>query len=295
MSEKKMGFPDATWQALISPNNECYILAKGDKIRIAHCVDLENGGNWLEYQHNCFVNQRIQPFKQIFRELYLVTADEKSVSRRYAGHQVQPRKTVALLKNRGWRVDDETGLQKVFYKENLVATIYAMADWFTPSDVEAPTLETVQFLDRKTWQNVAFDKIEPRIFSELMRDIDLVVSVAHTGGVDPEASHSTIEMRSVLIDETIKLLGFDNLKIPKNHAIISGKIGNYSVHLGSGVVHRQPGGYISILPVHSSHRGRIFLPFADDAPKTAEIISKILLLVKDNEIKDPTILRQLQG
>lgn len=297
-SEKpvKMGFPDARWQALISPNNECYTLAKGDKIRIAHCVDLENGGNWSEYQHNCFINQRIQPFKQIFRELYLVTADEKaekSVSRRYAGHQVQPKKTVALLKTRGWRVDYEAGLQKVFYKENLVATIYAMADWFTPSDVEAPTLETVQFFDRKTWKNVAFEKIEARIFSEVMRDIDLVVSVAHAGGVDPEASHSTLEMRSVLIDETIKLLGFDNLKLQKNHAIISGEIGNYSVHLGSGVVHRQPGGYISILPVHSSHRGRIFLPFADDDPKTAEIISKILLLVKDNEIKDPTILQQL--
>jgi len=297
----KMGFPDASWQALISPNDECYTFAEDDKIRIAHCVDLEKGGNWSEYQHHCFVNQGIQPFKQIFRELYLVTADEKaekSVSRRYAGHQVQPKKAVALLKNRGWRIDYEdyeTGLQKVYHKENMVATIYAMADWFTPSDVEAPTLETVQFLDRKTWKNVPFDKIEARIFSELMRDIDLVVSVAHAGGVDPEASHSTIEMRSVLIDETTKLLGFDNLKLQKNHAIISGKIGNYSVHLGSGVVHRQPGGYISILPVHSSHRGRIFLPFADDDPKTAEIISKILLLVKDNEIKDPTILRQLQG
>ena len=67
------------------------------------------------------------------------------------------------------------------------------------------------------------------------------------------------------------------------------------MHLGSGVVHRQPGGYISILPVHSSHRGRLFLPFADDDPKTAEIMSKILLLVNDKEIKDPTILQQLYG
>ena len=41
--------------------------------------------------------------------------------------------------------------------------------------------------------------IHPRIFSEVMRDVDLVVSVAHAGGVDPEASHSTIEMRSVLL------------------------------------------------------------------------------------------------
>jgi len=279
-SEKglKMGFPDTTGQHLISARHKNDPLVEEDKIRIAHCVDLESGGAWSDYQHDCFVNKRVQPFKQIFRELYLLTADEKaekSVSRRYAGHQVQPKKTVALLKSRAWRVDYETGLQKVFHQENLVATIYAMADWFTPADVEAPTLETVQFLDRKTWKKVAFEKIEARIFSEVMRDIDLVVSVAHAGGVDPEASHSTVEMRSVLIDETAKLLGVNTVQLQKNHAMITGEICHYSVHLGSGVVHRQPGGYISILPVHSSHRGRLFLPFADDDPKTAEIMSKI--------------------
>jgi hypothetical protein len=38
---------------------------------------------------------------------------------------------------------------------------------------------------------------------------------------------------------------------------------------------------------------RLFLPFADDDPRTAEIISKVLLLARDNEIKDPSILRQV--
>jgi hypothetical protein len=75
--------------------------------------------------------------------------------------------------------------------------------------------------------------------------------------------------------------------------LIEGELGSYSVHLGSGVVHRQPEGAFYIIPVHSQHRGRLFLPFADDDPKTAEIISKILLLAKDKEIKDPTILPQI--
>ena len=35
-----------------------------------------------------------------------------------------------------------------------------------------------------------------------MRDVDLVVSVAHLGGVDPEASASTVEMRAALLRET---------------------------------------------------------------------------------------------
>jgi hypothetical protein len=33
----------------------------------------------------------------------------------------------------------EDGLQKVYCKEDIVARIYAMADWFTPADIEAPT------------------------------------------------------------------------------------------------------------------------------------------------------------
>jgi hypothetical protein len=57
--------------------------------------------------------------------------------------------------------------------------------------------------------------------------------------------------------------------------------------------HRLPGGSLCIVPVHAQHRGRIFLPFADDDPKTAEIVSKVLLLARDGEIKDPLILEQM--
>jgi hypothetical protein len=35
--------------------------------------------------------------------------------------------------------------------------------------------------------------------------------------------------------------------------------------------------------------------FADDDPKTAEVVSKILLLANDRQIKDPTILEQLRS
>jgi hypothetical protein len=85
----------------------------------------------------------------------------------------------------------------------------------------------------------------------------------------------------------------NNIKIQGSHALIKGEIGTYSVHLGSAIVHRQPGGALCILPVSSQHRGRLFLPFVDDDPKTAEIMSKVLLLAKDKEIQDPTILEQI--
>jgi hypothetical protein len=282
--------------SLVTALGEMIALNENQTFRIAHCFDLHKNNVWTDYQKYCFDNKLLQPFKQIFRELYVPTPDElkeKSISRRYAGHQVQPNQTLALLKGRGWKVDYEEGLQKVFHKEGYQVKMYALADWFSPADVESPTLETIEFHSLKDYKNIAFEDINPRIFSEVMRDIDLVVSVAHVGGVDPEASHSSIEMRAVLLRETLRLFKIKDVEITGNHAIIKGQLAEYSVHLGSAVVHQLPGKYLSVLPIHSQHRGRLFLPFADDDPKSAEVMSKVLLFAKDNEIQDPTILSQI--
>ena len=266
-------------------------------LRIAHPYDLYQSGEWLKHQRYAFEQKLVQPFKQIFRELYIPNDDELhegDVSRRYAGHQVQVQKTVALLKTRAWTVDYESGLQKVYYKENIIATMYAAADWFSPADVEAPTLETVRFYDRKTYKTIKLSEISPIIFSEVMRDIDLVVSVAHVGGVDPEASHSTVEMRASIVRELLALLRIENVMVKERHAQVVGSLGEYTVHLGSGVVHKMGRGAVNILAVPSQHRGRVFLPFADEDPRTAEIMSKILLLADDKSIKDTAILGQIE-
>ena len=80
----------------------------------------------------------------------------------------------------------------------------------------------------------------------------------------------------------------------ESHALIKGTRGNYTVHLGSGVVHQEGGTMLNILPVHSQSRGKLFLPFVDEDPKTAEIMSKIVLLAEDKKIKDPFILDQIR-
>ncbi|MBB1489890.1 hypothetical protein H4O21_25125, partial [Oceanospirillum sp. D5] len=85
----------------------------------------------------------------------------------------------------------------------------------------------------------------------------------------------------------------DNVTVQERHILIKGTLADYSIHLGSGMVSKT-GLQLSIIPVHSQHRGRLFLPFSDDDPKTAEIISKMKLLSEDNKIKDPTILAQIQ-
>ena len=262
---------------------------------VAHPYHLYKAGRWHEFQKICFEKEIRQPFKQIFRELYIKTDDEMQQirSERYAGNQINPKITVGTLRNRRWIADAEEGLQKVYYKENLIATIYALADWFSPSDIEAPTLEWVAFYDRKSFKEKPISEIPDIIFSEVMRDVDLAVSVAHAGEIDPEMSHSTIEMRKAIAEFVIPMFKLKNVTFTDSHALIKGERANYSVHLGSGVIHQEGGPMLNVLPVHSQNRGRIFLPFVDDDPKTAEVLSKIIFFAEDQKIKDPYILQQL--
>ena len=227
--------------------------------------------------------------------LYIKTKDELKMdkSRRYAGHQIQPTKSIALLKTRRWVVDDYEGLQKVYYKENIIAKMYAMTDWYSPAEVEAPTIEDIVFYDRKTFELMTIEDVPDLIFSEVMRDIDLVVSVAHVGDVDPEASQSTIEMRRAIVEFNAKLFKLKNVTFTESHALIKGTRAEYSIHLGSGVIHQKAGATIEVLPIHSQHRGRVFLPFIDEDPKTAEIMAKVLLFAQDEKIKDIFILDQI--
>ena len=268
---------------------------KNDEVYVAHSYSMFKAGVWKDIQALIYENEIIQPFKQVFRELYVKTDEEMECydSRRYAGNQIQTKMTMAVLKGRRWIADIEEGLQKVYYKENIIATIYALADWFSPSDIEAPTLEWVAFYDRKSGQAMKIADVPDILFSEVMRDVDLAVSVAHAGEVDPEMSHSTIEMRHVIAEFAVKSFRLKNVSFTDSHALIKGTRGNYTVHLGSGIIHMEAGPMINVLPVHSQKRGRIFLPFVDDDPKTAEIITKILMFAEDSKIKDPLILNQM--
>jgi hypothetical protein len=267
-------------------------------VRVAHPSDLLAAGAdvWAAWQRACFERERPQPFKQLFRELYPLTAAEREgerASRRYEGHQLNPRQALALLGKRGWVSVPDEGARRTFHHEGISVHATFLEGFATPADVDGITLAEVLFTRRGEGEPLDLAAVSTRLFSEAMRDLDLAVSVAHRGGVDPEASAGTVEMRRALLRETLTLLRLGNVRLEGAHALIDGVLGRYSVHLGSAVAHRQPGGALAIVPVHSQQRGRLFLPFADDDPKTAEVVAKVVLLAQDDEIRDPTILEQL--
>ncbi len=273
---------------LILHNKTQLDLNEKTELRLAHIYDIYKSGNLSYWQAHLFENKIKQPFKQVFRELYFINSDEKSepwLTRRYGGNQIQVRQSLALFRARHWFANEEDGISKIYREYGLIAEVYFVGDLFTPGDIEGATVEAVRFFDRQDYSNVKLTDVHPLAFSECMRDLDLVVSVAHSGKVDPESSLSTIEMRKALVRETARLLGINNLTEKGNFIYIKGELRDYSIHMGSGTVHWIPGGMMNIIAIHAAHRGRIFLPFVDNDPKTAEIISKMILFAQDKKIK----------
>ena len=103
-----------------------------------------------------------------------------------------------------------------------------------------------------------------------------------------------IQLLKAIVEFNCKLFKLKNVTFTENHALIKGERAEYSIHLGSGLIHQKAGSAINVLPVHSQHRGRVFLPFIDDDPKTAEIMAKVLLFAQDDKIKDVFILEQIK-
>lgn len=266
-------------------------------LRIAHPVDLLASGDWPDLQHEVMTRGRPQPFKQVFRELYVPTENERGEggisSRRYVGHQIDARRASGLFIARNWVRDYGRGYERTFHNERIHVFCNVEDGWGTAGEVEDATIDDVRFGPVGSWRAMPLEEVPPRVYSETMRDLDLVVSVGHSSGVDPQTSESTVEMRSRIVDETCLMLGLENVEVDGHHVRVKGALGTYSVHLGSGIVHRIPGNTLFIIPVGAQHRGRVFLPFVDDDPRTAEIVSKVVMLAADDKIKDPTILSHL--
>ncbi len=76
-----------------------------------------------------------------------------------------------------------------------------------------------------------------------------------------------------------------------------GKLARYRLHLGTAAVHIEPGHHLCIVPDRSlASRQPIYLPFAEGSdPKVAELLSKMFLLISDDQITDAPILGQIKA
>lgn len=273
----------------------------------------------------------VQPFKQAYREVYIVTDAElrtEVYSNRYAAHILRQHQFAALLKQRGWMYriqgtwDSHNTPYLTLSKWNLTAEFLVNADWAEGEGVVNDmgifnyiTTDQVRFVNGLN--AVPLQEVPAIVFSEVMRDVDLFVGVTSIGndaawqdGGDRlqdrywreysfrDLSESA-KIRSQVLESLIPSLKIAPVcSFDKKFLIVKGKLKTYKIHMGSGNILMEPDDrYLCIVPESkniSKAGEKIFLPFEGDGILSI-IISKALLLADDDKIKDVTITRQLKN
>jgi len=269
-----------------------------------------------------------QPFKQAFREVYLLTPAERQTrtySNRFAAHVLHYQQVYALFKQRGWLANylgpydggyhgrarhefPEAGLTAAFEHVQVDAEAVQYR-------VELCSTDRVWFFrtaDRAK-QAVPLEQVPPLVLSEALRDVDLFISVSSIAldpnwpnrGDDPHHGYwshasfgaltATAEVRRDVLARLLpKTKIADRVELGDRYLHIRGHHGNYKVHLGSANVRIEPDDrYLCIVPANSGRTRHPMVPFDGDEILSV-ILSKALLLANDDQITDPEILRQLK-
>ena len=300
------------------------------KVGLFHPV-LVSQQSILNWRKLLIDNQIIQPMKQAFREIYLLTEAElntRTYSNRFAGHILKQHQYMTLAKGRGWSGSlggwwdggkdssvslnlPEYNLTAKYWTEVLYDNDESMADSGVGMYV---TTDQVRF--ERDRQTIELIDIPARIFSEVLRDVDLFVGVASVGN-DPTwadngglpryqtywQSYSFGDLTEVAkTRKSILEMLLPRLKIGKvshidgNFLVVRGKIRTYKIHIGSSNILMLPNDqYLCIVPDRSKQdlTEKLFVPFEGDGGLSV-VLSKAMLLMDDDKITDSTITSQIR-
>ena len=272
-----------------------------------------------------------QPFKQAYREIYLLTDAEvytKTYSNRMASHILKQHQYVTLAKGRNWKAkligawdggdQDTAQLYLPEFKicaEFWVSSLNADDQFNTTGIWNYITTDQIRFINTDTNELVDLIAVPSIVFSEVMRDVDLFVGVTSVGN-DPTwsdsgglptyrdywQSYSFGDLSEIAKNRKEILTGLiPRLKIASvahiedKFVVVKGKKRTYKIHIGSTNILMEPNDqYLCIVPDRSIKESNtnLFLPFEGDNGLSV-IISKALLLANDDKITDTTILSQI--
>lgn len=274
-----------------------------------------------------------QPFKQAHREVYTLTDAEIATgtySNRFAGHLLKQHQFKALCDQKGWRyrlqgawdnTDDsvarlslpQDGLRPEFWVYPVGHDEHAWSDSHIYLYIST---DQVRFCG-SDGQPRPLQDVPPLCFSEVMRDVDLFVSVANVGN-DPEWQDSrgttgyreywqryafgdlsaTANTRRQVLQRLLPRLKIaTRCALEGRFLIVRGDLRTYKIHLGSSNILMEPNDqYLCIVPDSRRSPGeetsQIMLPFEGDRTLSL-ILSKAFLLAEDKKIVDRTILSQI--
>lgn len=302
--------------------------------------------------------QILQPIRQAWRETYTITRSERETSPasyRYARRILNQAQVIQIGRQRGWRIRTLTGHMPS--SESAPWTFQVPAhgvyvefrtggvgdsknsDW---SGVFTHVMtDRIRFCILKDEGNWSYDgskklretgtpvrlaDIDRIVFSEVMRDVDLMVSTTTSNiTFDPETLFSIPDLalwrrqsgleditlpkephfgnialgRRQFLEALLPELGMENaVTLEKHHALVNGKCYRYRIHLGSGdimVLPQQRQLVVEDRKMASLRKSLpSYRPLHDDAQMDS-ILQKIVMLIRDDRIRDQSILDQLNA
>ncbi len=309
-------FVDSQGKAIVIPSDAV--------IRLWHPALAGSVKAVVDWRNRLFDRQIVQPFKQAFREVYLLTPAEEVTfdhSNRFAGHRLQGNTLYSLGKTRSWIMSyDQAPLRKL-PEAGIVAELGILGQVLYGEC-------TTQSLCFKEWKadtkqshlyglpNMALTSVPPAIFSEIMRDVDLFVAVSNIG-IDPyfdqkhtgdllsywkevsfgEKSKTSIsDIRKDLLERLLPMTKIaKQCKLEGNYLHVAGKRRSYKINLGSGNILMLPNDQYLCIVQNSDPKveKQIWLPFEGGDHTLMLILSKAFLLADDDKITDSQILRQI--
>ncbi len=323
----QFGNQTAVWHngTLIDWANQPISTTEATRVKLWHPIEADvqtilSWRAWLE-DHNF-----VQPFKQGHREVYILTQAERTtnpLSNRFAGHLVRQHQFAALCRERGWNFnliskwDSHNNPKLKIPAYNLEAEL---AVDFPPNENET-SAHAIYLLvatgslsfRNKEGQPQALDTVPERIFTEVLRDVDLFIGVTSIASdpawpsQNPNHQHldywhrtafgdlSTVaENRKWILEKLLpKLAIAKHCRIEGHFLHVRGNLHEYRIHLGSGnCMINELDRYLCIVQGPADKAAKLPLPFEGDTVLSL-ILSKAIMLASDDKIKDESIRRQL--
>ncbi|TDB83908.1 DUF4132 domain-containing protein [Actinomadura sp. KC216] len=311
---------DGAWHAAMTPPDE-----PPAQVRLWHPIRATVDGvrAWRE---RVVEDQIRQPFKQAFREIYLLTPAEEETgtySNRFAAHIVHYRRLYALFKERGWQANflgRYDGGHNGEARRGFGGGEWRACFYHEPVDDDTDWAPRYASTDQvrfergrgRRWADAPLADVPPVVFSEAMRDVDLFVGVTSIAadaewtdrGADRFAEYwrattfgeltASAEVRRAALERILPRTRIAaRCSLDGRYLVVKGELRTYKIHLGSSNILMEPDdSYLCIVQARGKSKGTVYLPFEDE--RLSLIISKAFLLAADHKITDRTILHQIQ-
>jgi hypothetical protein len=329
------GFPEPDGQSVRTAEGVRTVPA-GALVRLTHPV-LLGPGELDALKRLCEQSRIVQPLRHLWRETYMLSAAERETglyTDRYAGHVLRFGQCYGLARRRGWTGGflsgawdggDSAVARRDYPSAGLRASwaIAMLDDLSHEVAVDLCVTERVTFsaLDDTVRAPILLADIPAEVFSEAMRDLDLVVSVSTiandpvwlenyagqpvldqywervaAGGLDQLLARR----HEILAPFCTPEAAGDRYQLTDRHLIITGSLATYRIDLATANVRMEPAGrwlsFDTRLSTDKAYQHEILgLPGVDDDEILQRILIRAAILADDEQLASRKLLKQIRG